>query len=353
MNSNIINKEASTPEFAVALPCEPDQFSQFISGLLGKPQTISKTYSGSFELVQHDIEDVYNLLTQRISQQNQGSLIQFTVRLVFDDNSTVLLNSLEDYLSYTETRPLVATQVHLSWTFLVKFQDKDHPEKQEIDLSFVTRGIANIAVFDSEDSPVIPLSRIIGGGQITFRVAHTARTWGADIESLLSGHVKHLLLPEGKARGFVRKHSGKISLLLGVLFFVCSVAACIYSAGQISQEQFNLLKPILNDPSALDQKINMLLEFMISGFWGKFFFSVFVFSIFSLFFAILLVVWAETSADARKPSYLLLTKRSHQDKAVADRKYQSKWYSFFSSIFVGTVTGVIANIIFTTYWLGQ
>ena len=352
LNTEIIEKEKEKEksQFAIALPCEPENFSDFISGLLGKPQTISKAYSGSFEIDHKDIESVYNLVCQRVSQQNHASLLQFTIRLVFDDNSTVLLNSLDDFKSYTEVRPLITVQAHLSWSFLVKFQDREHPEKQEIELSFVTKGSGGIAIFDSEDSPIIPLSRFIGGGYISFRVSHTARTWGADIESLISGHIKHILLPESRLRGFIRRHSGKISMSLAITFFVCSIVACFYSAGKISQDQIELMKPLFNDPEKISQKLNMLLELMAAGFWGKFFFSVFVFTIFSLFAAIFLGVWAETSADTKQPSYILLTKKSKQHKDKADKKYANKWISFLASIVVSIATGVVANILFTTYW---
>lgn len=350
MDTEIIEKDKEKSRFSITLPCEPENFSDFISGLLGKPQTISKAYTGSFEINHNDIESVYYLVCQRIGQQNKASLIQFTIRLVFDDNSTVLLNGLDDFKSYTEVRPLVTTQAHLSWSFLVRFRDREHPEKQEIEMSFVTKGTGGIAIFDSEDSPIIPISRLIGGGHISFRIAHTARTWGADLESLLSGHIKHILLPESKIREFTRKHSGKISTSLAMTFFVCSIVACFYSAGKISQEQVELLKPLADDPEKINQKLNMLLELMASGFWGKFFFSVFVFTIFSLFAAIFLGIWAETSADTKRPSYILLTKKSEQYKEKADRKYGNKWVSFIASICVGITTGVVANIIFTTYW---
>jgi hypothetical protein len=350
LETEVIARKKQKPQFSIALPCEPENFTDFISSLLGKPQTLSKAYSGSFEIKHNDIESVYNLVSQRVNQQNQASLIQFTIRLVFDDNSTVLLNSLEDFKSYTEVRPLIATQTHLSWSFLVKFQDREHPEKQEIEMSFVTKGVGGIAIFDSEDSPIIPISRLIGGGHISFRVSHTARTWGADIESLLSGQIKHILLPESKVREFTRKHSGKISMALSITFFVCSIIACFYSAGKISQEQISLLKPLLDDPAQVGQKLNMLLELMASGFWGKFFFSVFVFTIFSLFTAILLAVWVETTADTKQPSYILLTKKSEQYKEKADKKYNNKWRSFIASIIVGVSTGIVGNIIFTTYW---
>lgn len=339
--------------FTIALPCEPENFSKFISGLLGKPQTISKSYMGSYEIAHRDIESVYQLVLQRVLQQNDASLIQFTVQLVFDDNSTVLLNSLADFKSYTEVKPLVVTQLNLSWSFLVKFRDKEQPEKQEIELSFITKASGNISIFNSEDSPIIPLSKMFGGGGfISFKVFHTARTWGADIESLLSGHVKHILIPEGKVRSFLRRHSGKISLSFGLTFFLGSIYACFYSAGIISSENLTNLQPIITNPNLVNEKLNKLLELMVSGYWGKFFFSVFIFSIFSLIMAIFLGTWAENSANTKRPSYILLTRKSEQYKKISESKYSNKFMSFMLSICVGVATGIVSNILFTAYWTG-
>ena len=125
-------------QFSVALPCTSDDFGRFLGSLLGKPQTISGSERGAFEIRREDISNSYHLVIQRVKQQNDAQLLQFTVRLVFDDNSSVLLNSLDDFLTYSEVRPIVPTQAHLSWSFIVKFQDRSHPEKQEIDLSFLT-----------------------------------------------------------------------------------------------------------------------------------------------------------------------------------------------------------------------
>lgn len=347
MNRKMTDYSAEEHNYAVALPCAPEDFSKFISGLLGKPQTITKAYSGSFEISRSDIENTYHLIDQRVQQQNEANLIQFTVRLVFDDNSTVLLNSLQDFKTYAEVRPLVVIQVHLSWSYLVKFQNSTLPEKQTIEFSFNTNGLGRmIDLFDSEDLSI----RYLGSGYISFRISHTARTWGADIESLLSGHIKHTLLPEHKLRAFVRKHSGKISMIFASTFFTSSLIACFYSANKIGLRKIELLRPIIKDVNNIDLKLNTLLNMMASGFWGTFFFSVFVFTIFSLIVAIMLGTWAESTANTKQPSYILLTKKSEQYKKQADSKYRFKWFSFLASIATGIIAGIIANIIFTSYW---
>lgn len=340
------------PHFEIALPCDPSQFGDFIGGLLGKPQTISNLYQGSFELNHNDIESVYDLVNQRVSQQNESSLIQFTVKIVYHDNSSVLLNSINDFRTYTEVRPLVSTQVHLSWSFLVKFQDRDVPEKQEIDLSFIAHSRHSLPVMDCDFSSSTYLKRLFGGaGYISFQVKHTARTWGADIESLLSGHIKHILIPQSKTRSFMRKHNGKVAFVVGLMFFLGSVAACFYSATEVSTAQLSTVSELLLQNADVTTKIDALLTTSSSGFWGKYFFSLFVFVIFALFLSIIFAAWASASADTEKPSYILLTKKSKQHKAISEKTYNRKWISFLLSVVVSVVTGIIANILFNTYWL--
>ena len=340
----------SNSKYAIALPCEPEDFANFIGSLLGKPQTISNSERGSFEIRKEDISNSYHLLVQRVQQQNEGQLLQFTVTVVFNDNSSVLLNSLEDFLAYAEVRPVFPTQAHLSWAFIVKFRDRPHPEKQDIDLSFFTSAAGTFTIGNDEEIEFISMSRVSVSGRIAFRIRHTARTWGADIESLLTGHAKHLILPEDPVRKFVRRYSGKLAVLLGLTFFVSTIAACLVTANHLGAEQLKLVSGLIQSPNALDLKLNRILEMNAEGFWGKYFFSVLIFIVFSLISAIALAAWAETSADTNKPSYLLLTKKAEQNKVEKDNRYRIRWLSFLGSLVVSIATGIFSNIIFTKYW---
>lgn len=339
-------------QFSIALPCSTEDFGNFIGSLLGKPQTISGAERGAFELRKDDIVNSYHLVVQRVQQQNEAQLVQFTVKLIFDDNSSVLLNSLDDFLSYSEVRPVVVTQVHLSWSFIVKFRDKSYPEKQEIDLAFLTTAPGAIAIGESENAALVPIARLVVGGHIVFRIRHTARTWGADIESLLKGHAKHLILPQTPAREFVQSHSGKIGVFVALCFFVGTIVACLVTADRLAAEQLKLISGLMQTPNAIDLKLNKMLTMAADGFWGKYFFSVFVFVIFALIVSIVLGFWSENMADTRRPSYILLTKKSEQYKAEEDRRYQFRWLSFLGSILVSIATGIVSSILFAKYWAG-
>src|SRR5712691_8863385 len=123
------------PKFAVMIPCAQEDFAKFISGLLGKRQTLSRLHRAPFDVSRKEIENTYHLVHQRVTQQNEASLVQFTVRIVYDDDSSVLLNSFDDFLHYNEIRPLASIGAHLSWTYLIRFPDRKSPEKQEIEVS--------------------------------------------------------------------------------------------------------------------------------------------------------------------------------------------------------------------------
>ena len=215
----------------VVLDCSSEDFAHFISSLLGRPQTISKNFRGAFDITADNVQDLHSLITQRVTQQNKASFIQFTAKIVFDDNSSVLLNSPEEFMTYREVRPISSKQLHLTWSFLVEFQDKQVPEKQEIEVSFIASGMQG--PFYGEDMPIIISSRMTKGGFINFRIRHTARTWGADIEALLSGHINNMLVPQPKLRKFIWKHSFKIGLGVSITFFVTALFLSFSTASSL------------------------------------------------------------------------------------------------------------------------
>lgn len=102
----------------VILPVSEEDFAKFIAGLLGKPRTIEDFFEGPFDLSKEDIENCFHLVNQRVTQQNKATLIQFSVRVAYDDDTSVLLNNLDDFSSYREVRPLVSVSANLSWNYL-------------------------------------------------------------------------------------------------------------------------------------------------------------------------------------------------------------------------------------------
>src|SRR5690349_7182449 len=79
---------------SIILECPPSKFGEFITGLLGKSQTISKTFSGNFTVKLEDIENFYHLLEQKMKEQYKFSLLQFQASVYYEDGSSISVNSL-------------------------------------------------------------------------------------------------------------------------------------------------------------------------------------------------------------------------------------------------------------------
>jgi hypothetical protein len=334
---------------SVVLKCTADSFKNFIASLLGKPQTIGKVFRGGFDIGLQEIEDLHLLLNQRISQQNTNSLIQFTARIVFDDSSSVLLNSFEDLKSYKEVRPVASTQIHLSWEYLVNFNDRKNPEKQEIEVTYLTRTVSPFLMID-DDEEIVSSPMMRASGYVTFRIKHTARTWGADIEALLTGYIKNIIQKESKARIFIRKHSGKIGLTVAIIFLGVGILMSFLTAKCIRNSQHSEVLKFIAQKKDINDKIDYLLNSISNGIWPTYFFSVIVFLIVILVLAIVLCVWVDSAADTYKPSFILLTREAESQKERLVNSYKKRWYSFIFAIITSIITGVLANMIFNFFW---
>lgn len=340
-------QRSSIPDAAVMLPCTQDQFREFISSLLGRPQTITKTINGAFSLDRTDLESLHHLVTQRVAQQNHGTLLQFTIRIVFSDGSTVLLNSLEEFRHYTEIRPVVSMGAHLTWTFLVQFPDKQFPEKQDVQISILT---ASRSIKIDDDAGLHFFSSGPTVGIFSLRISHTARTWGADIESMFTAQIQTLLKAVPAWKKWVNRHSGWIALGVGVTFAMASLGAAFVSSQRFAASQATKARAVLEGitPGVGDvqPKIDYILQSVVAGDWPRHLFYTGVFLVLSFIVAIVLGAWAGSSAENPEPSFLLLSRESEKAREQELRGLRRRWCQFALSVVVSVITSVIGNYLF-------
>ncbi|MFV7236336.1 hypothetical protein [Flavobacterium sp. ZB4R12] len=211
----------------VALPFNNEQFKDFIVSLLGKPQTISKHLEGTFEINKENIITLFEVINQRIYQQNDSKLIQFRASIYYNDNTTVTLNGFEHLVHFNEKLPLVSRAVHLTWQYLVKFRDKDTFEKQEISISFITDNNGSIPSFDGEVH-----HRYFNSG-INFRISHTARTWGADIEAMLTKNLQTMIQKENKFLDFFKFNNERVGHLISAFLISTTLIISLINTSTI------------------------------------------------------------------------------------------------------------------------
>lgn len=206
-----------------------------------------------------------------------------------------------------------------------------------------------------DDGLIIRRSRLwLGGSGTLIRVDHTERTWGVDIESLLTGHVKTLFKSQAGKKKFIYKHSGEIGFITGMLFFLGAIAGVILSSSRFIASYLDKVHAIASETASaaalLSTKLDFLIELISTGAWPRFIFSVIVFLIISFILSILLGVYVSTQADNQPRSYVLLSKTVQEERTKYIDKHRRDWLMFSISIIVSIITGIASNIIFTKYF---
>lgn len=302
----------------VALPFNEDQFKDFIVSLLGKPQTITKRFRGSFEIDKTHIITLFELLNQRVYQQNDASLIQFLATVYYDDNSTVTLNGFEHLVHYNETLPIVSKGLHLTWKYLIKFRDKETFEKQEISVSFIA-DTDEIPSFD-EDSDV----RHYPMNNVNIRIQHTARTWGADIEGLLSKHIKTLVKEESDLMSSFRYNPERVENVVSAILVFITLGFTTYSV--------------------LKQRTEALMD---NTMWLHYYANIFFLFISTFILVKATLIFLDTFEFDEKPSFILLTKQAIVDKEKTLKNYKYNLRKYLLTIIISLTFSVLGNYIYT------
>lgn len=318
-----MNKENTPPKVStsgqVALPFNEDQFKDFIVSLLGKPQTITKYLRGSYEINKDNLVSLFEIVNQRIYQQNDSKLIQFRATIYYNDNTTVTLNGLDHLVYFNDKLPLVSTAVHLTWQYLVKFRDKETFEKQEISVSFITETDGRVPIFD-EDT----YHRFHDDG-ISFRISHTARTWGADIEAILTKHLKTIVKKESKILSFFRYNSENVQHAVSAILIAITLVISLYQTLSLRSENAHSKDSI----------------FWIHH-YGSYIFLVLGIRI---LLKVTLVILEEFEFYS-SPSFILLTPESEKNKIKKLSNYKKKWSRYLGTIILSILLGIIANYVY-------
>jgi hypothetical protein len=328
----------------VTLPYTEEGFKDFISSLLGRGQEIEKVIRGNYDIDTTHLMNINNLLNQRIQQQNDSKLINFSAKMYFSDESTVSLHSIEELRTYNEIRPMICNAVHLSWDYLIQFNDKLHPEKQQINILFGTNGesfVRNGHIMVSD-----PFNK---QGFIKISINHTARTWAVDIESILQQYFESMIDTKASVKKFIYERSGWISFISALCFFIAIITITITTTDQFSSQTLAEVNKNLSDPTlTLDKRINYISNYLAQGDWNQFSQKLVLFIIVGSVFSVILGVMVESILSSIKIGYSFITinevTKKYKQKVLKKAKHY--WWKLLGTILIGISTGVIGNYVF-------
>ena len=333
----------------IVIPCDPAEFASFLADMLAKPQVIHKFFIGSFDIEFGHLLSLYHLINHRVVEQNGGQLVQFSATFSYDDQSSVTINNFRDFEHYNEVKHVETLQVTCSFEYLIQFHGRSHPEKQSIDVTFARKSMPSF--LEDADSPALVLRRLpLNESAIFLRIKHTARSWGADMEALLSEHIKGLFRKEEGIKKWLGKHSTLIGSLFGGLVFVGG----LITIGILTR----FFVPQTSDGAALAEKIHdassaatigipYILRNMNPHLSWDYLLPV---SLFCVVISVVLAVFSTAVIDENLskpfPTFLTFTKLDSDRKPIVLRRYRNSRLKALGTAITAVLYGCLGNYIF-------
>jgi len=301
----------------VVLPCEPSQFGGFVSGLLGKTQVLKGIVDGVFDVTSNEIENVFHLVNTRVGEQNEGSLVHFSITVHYSNGTSITHNDVSKFRSYSPVDSCHPFEVVLNFTYLIKFPAETVPKKQEIEVAVIAEG-------DSRNG-----SRRFVDGVFEYKIDYTNRTWATDVGSLLKNHGETFVEKTSGIKRWLRDHSDVI------LLTICSLVA-MFSILFFCVDFYKDIPSYLSASRNLSDGVASCFKELLVG--GA------VLSILVLFLNWIYRV-SEFSMYLPLRSFIVLSEQDVKRRKRAKRRMSYRWGLVVASWVFSVVAGLVANYI--------
>lgn len=256
-------------DFSIVLPLKKRDLGDFITTLLGQQQTIERSRDVYFDIDHAWLVNLHELINQRISQQATANLIEFQSIIHFESGLKRTLSSAEAFKGYVETKKESITAITILWSYLVQFPSKNYPEKQEITFHARIKQEEN-EIRKEQRSPISITFGTLSSDEslIAYEISHTERTWGDDIETLISNQVDKVVRSQKSPWIFIYNFL-RWGCAIG-LFAFCMTYPLYNISNSTSETLLNLMEtyeaiePAAVNMSVLSDKLNILAEMIVA-----------------------------------------------------------------------------------------
>jgi hypothetical protein len=345
-----IEKSIDEGETNLVLPIKRTDLGEFISSLLGQQQTIEREVELAFEIDHQWLVNLHELIQQRIYQQANANLVNFKSVIYFDNGLKRSLTTAESFLSYAESKKNIPIGIKILWTYLIQFPKSKYPEKQQISFSaqIHNSNTGEQAQLSKEKEDLSLFSSLVFSDsqrpKIHLQIDHTERTWGDDLESIISNEI------DGVVRtSKVKNYFYNISRLVLAMFI--AIGGVVYSLTYRLDNYVDLVRQELNNYQKYKNAIQDNLEHIAaktdvlikleelrierSSDFGSFFLLMFG----SLFMATLVLFFTKKNMH----SFLLLSKEAYKNKDIILKKERKSTYVFILSFVASVTVSILAN----------
>ena len=195
----------------ISIKLNEESFSDLILNFLGKKEKIKYTNTTTFNIRLNDIEQFYYLLDEKIKKEQFTHINNFTLAIIYNDNTSRELTGIEKLNEFNETRDVYVTGLTLTWNIILKFPKNETVENQKIDISFY--------IFDKEKD-----EENISDGYVLINIEHTNQAWALEVLNLLKTHTGNLITKQSNKSIYYKKIKNNLSYKLMIyflLFVIC------------------------------------------------------------------------------------------------------------------------------------
>ena len=337
-------------DIMLSLPIKRQDLGDFISNLLGQPQSIEQILDIKFDVDHEWLIILHELINQRITQQSTSKLINFTAFIYFEDGMKRTINSYPAFKTYQETKKKKQTGIKIIWDYLVQFPNKTHPEKQQINFTALINKSQKIVKKQFDFERILNSSFFSDDEKstINYQINHTERTWGDDIQVIISNQMTEITRNSEIKDLLFNLFRAALCLSMVVATFILSVYSDIKNSSNKLIQIADIYDKIgaLKNPTLaqINQKLDLISELtktigLRDVNTGSTLLTLFVGMTLSML--VLLITKKQTS------SFISL---STESKKYRDKKLKREKYSIIAliaSIALSITTGVFSSYIYT------
>lgn len=143
----------------ISFPISTDDFKEFISSLLSRPDTLKGSHEGTFIFTKEFIVNLDVSLRNRIESQNDLLYEDSSIKVYYDDDTTEEFSSVVRFENESCKKHVSCTGFACVWKYLIRF-GSEPPQSQTITVSTYEGGEKTIKdsesnEFDIEVSPKV------------------------------------------------------------------------------------------------------------------------------------------------------------------------------------------------------
>jgi hypothetical protein len=321
-------------EETINIPIKRNDFGRFVSDLLGQPEIIVFNKSGHFTVDFSWLKHIHHLLNQRITQQSNCDLVDFSARFDFTSGGSRKLTSVNTFLNFNEAKIVRTESIKIIWTYLISFPNKKTPEKQEIELYLANGDI------QEEEGFII---KFFGRSYVSLKIRHTERTWGDDLFTILEREVNTIF----EKKPSYKKTKKAIMIISSFIFILIGFLLPDYMQDIIREKELaNIYTQFMpNGLNIQDMDMNNKINFIIRLLdpINKIYQVPEIYRIISIIFGAILSFFTIYFFSQSKKSFILITKEDIDDKNEYDKKNKQSIFINVISYVFAISAGILAN----------